>query len=399
MTELFEYQNNLLKNVPTQWKRYVYNRLQKSGRLTGIKGLRGVGKTILLLQYLLEHKKGNDILYVTAEHPYFYTNSLYDLAQEFVKYGGRELIVDEVHKYPGWSRELKLIYDSQPQLKILFSSSSALDLYRGEADLSRRLQKIELYGMSFREFLAFQHKLNFKTYELEEIFKKHQEISATITKDINILPLFQEYLKFGYFPFRYDFQEDEAFISAIYRVINVVLENDLAWIEDYSARNVMKLKKLTGVMAELVPYEPNISQIAKKLEIGRTTLYTYLKNMHDAGILRLLYKPGRGTSKLQKPAKIFFENPGFLFALSKQPEKGTIRELFLANQLENAGYQVNISKDKADFLVDEKYTIEVGGKNKNTSQIKSLDDAFLAMDDVESGFANSIPLWLFGFLY
>ncbi|MFO7879370.1 MAG: AAA family ATPase [Bacteroidales bacterium] len=399
MTELFDYQINLLKNVPTDWKRYIYPKLKNTGRLLGIKGLRGVGKTVMLLQYLLENNKANNMLYVTAEHPYFYTNSLFDLAQEFAKYGGRELIIDEVHKYPQWSRELKLIYDSQPQLKILFSSSSALDLYRGEADLSRRLHKIELYGLSFREFLAFQHNLNFKPYGLHELIENHQEISATITKEINILPLFQEYLKFGYFPFRNEFPEDEAFFSAIYRVINVVLENDLAWIEDYSARNVMKLKKLTGVMAELVPYEPNISHIAKKLEIGRTTLYTYLKNMHDADILRLMYKPGRGTSELQKPAKIYFENPAFLFALAKQPEKGTIRELFFANQLENAGHHVNISKDKADFLLNEKFTFEVGGKNKGIKQIKNIDNSFLAVDDIESGFAKVIPLWLFGFLY
>ncbi len=399
MKELITFQNNLLRKVPDKWYRYLFYVLEKNNRLTGIKGLRGVGKTTMLLQYLAHHyvdrAKG---LYVTADHPYFYEHSLLDIATEWENYGGKLILIDEIHKYSKWSQQIKLIYDGLPGLKVIITGSSAMELFRGEADLSRRLISHTLNGLSYREYLEFFHDVHFRTYSLDEILKDHREIASDILEKVKILPLFNDYLEHGYFPF-YKEIENNTLSTRLLQVINTVLESDLAWIEGYNRAHIEKLKKLLGVIARVAPFKPNIAKIAERLNIGRVTLYEYLQNMKDAGIINTVNRPGKGLSGLQKPEKIYFENTVYAYAFQHTPEAGTIRETFFVNQLLNAGYHVNLSPEKADFLVNEKYTIEVGGKNKNKNQIRNIQDSYLAMADVEYGFANSIPLWLFGFLY
>lgn len=398
MESLFSYQNNLLGQTTGTWKRYLFPKLRTEEKLLGLKGLRGVGKTTLLLQYLqLKNLPPAGGLYVTADHPYFYQNSLFDLAGTFYSHSGELLLVDEVHKYANWSRELKLIHDGFPNLKLIFTSSSALDLYRGESDLSRRLIIQNLEGLSFREYLSLTQGLDFGPFTLEEIFSNHQTITREITAKIHPLPFFQEYLKAGYFPMVKN-QSSTTINERIFQIINTVLESDLAFSKDYSAANILKIKKLLGVIAFTVPFEPNISKIAVKLGLGRTTVYSFLAHLQDAKIIRLMNKPNRGINYLQKPDKIYFENTNFAFALQTQPNQGAIRETFFTNQLANSGSIIQLS-EKGDFLIDEKWTAEIGGKSKEDSQIKSLENSFLALDEIETGFANRIPLWLFGFLY
>jgi uncharacterized protein len=400
MEDLLIYQANLLKNLPTTWHRFLYFQLPENERLLGIKGLRGVGKSTLLLQLLSKKlSEGKKAMYVTVEHPYFYKNSLFELVTTWYSFGGRYFFIDEIHKYPNWSRELKLIYDGFPDLKVVFTSSSALDLYKGESDLSRRLAVKVLPGLSFREFLEFNHRQSLSKLNLEELINHPLEISQSIFKQLEkpILPLFKEYLQTGYFPLTLEYSSDQI-LQRLIRIINAVLESDLAQIQGFSADNLIKIKQLLGVIAESVPFEPNISKLAEKMHLGRQTINIYLKNLEDAKILHLLYEKSSGISLLQKPAKIYFENSNFLFSFQGSPSIGTIRETFFLNQLKNSGHRLSLAK-KGDFVVNENLTFEIGGKNKENTQIKSIERAYLALDDIEIGLGQKIPLWLFGFLY
>lgn len=399
MDQLFSYQNKLLEQTPGEWYRSMFRQLEWEQRLLGIKGLRGVGKTTLLLQYLKHHyPEPESALYVTADDPWFYNRSLAELIEEWHKYGGKLLLVDEVHKYPNWSRELKVGYDGHPDMRFIFTASSAFDVFKGEADLSRRAIVRDIPGMSFREYLHFAHGLEFDTVSLNQLLKEGPKLTKMIKKELKPLPLFNEYLQQGYFPFSGK-EEDwrlsrEKFIS----IVNVTLETDLAFVEDYSASNILKIKKLLGVIADSAPFEPNISKIAKKLKIGRNTVYNFLKHLEDTGILRLQYKRGSGITALQKPEKVYFENPNIAMAYGNASDKGALRETFFINQLHNAGYKVNLA-EKGDFIVEDQYVFEVGGKNKQAGQVKEVPESRLALDEIEYAFGNKIPLWMFGFLY
>lgn len=398
MEELISFQNNLLAQVSNDKFRYLYGQLKTGERLLGIKGLRGVGKTTLLLQYLANSYPNKEKgLYVTADHPYFYTDSLFGLASQWHSYGGELLLIDEVHKYPNWSRELKLIYDGFPRMQVLFTSSSALDLYRGESDLSRRLVTQFLHGMSFREFLYIKYGFDFEVLGLADVLKFHGEATRQVTSEIKVLPLFKEYLNSGYFPFAHA-GDSSGFGLKLLHVINTVLETDLAFAQDYSVSNIVKIKKLLGVIAVSAPFEPNISSIAQKLQIGRNTVASFLHHLEDAQILSLANKPNKGVSHLQKPDKIYFENTNFTYSFQQSPKIGSVPETFFFNQLRNAGHRVNLSPT-GDFLVNEAQTFEIGGKNKAQKQIAGTPDAYIAMDETEAGIGNRIPLWLFGFLY
>lgn len=390
--------NILLKNTEDSHYRYLYSRVNWDQRMIAIKGARGVGKTTMMLQHIkFGIKEIDKAIYVSADHPWFYNNSLLDLAQNFAKYGGKYLFIDEVHKYPNWSRELKTIYDGNPELKIVFSASSVLDIYRGEADLSRRVITYQLNGMSFREYLKMQKNLNFTSYSFTEIVGNHQEITRELLKKIKPLPLFKEYLERGYFPYSFESAKGEYYIK-LNQTINTIIENDLAFVEGYSAGSVIKLKKLLGVIAESVPFHPNISALSAKLNISRDVIYNYLEHLRKAKILNFIHSAGKGVSTLQKPDKIYLENTNINFALREHPDKGNVRETFALNQLLNAGVEVASPKN-GDFLVDSRYVLEIGGKSKKGKQIKDIKEAYIISDEMEYGFGNHIPLWLLGFLY
>lgn len=396
MNTLFEFQENILRSVKNDFRRYLHNHINWKQRMIGIKGPRGAGKTTLMLQYL-KYDLGlpSEALYITADHTWFYTHTLLDTATDWYKQGGKILFIDEVHKYQNWSVELKNIYDGLPEMQIIFSASSALDIYRGEADLSRRVVSYLLAGLSFREFLIFTHEVNFDVVKIEDIISNHRSLSRRITETFRPLPAFRKYLEVGYLPII--IEGEYSYRMKLNQVINTIVDSDLAHIVSYNSGTADKVKRLLGVIAESVPFKPNIAALARKLDLSRDSVYQYIYQLKDARLLNTLSSEGKGVSTLQKPDKIYLENTNLAFALKEQPNIGNIRETFVLNQLLNAGMKVN-SPNAGDFTVDE-LTIEVGGKSKNTSQVKHLDNYLIASDDIETGGGNKVPIWLFGFLY
>jgi len=402
MDELFEFQEEVLTAVDDTFYRYLFEKIDWDQRLFGILGLRGTGKTTMLLQYL-KFKVGetnrNQSLYVTADHTWFYDHTLTDLASQFVKYGGKRLLIDEIHKYPNWSRELKNIYDRHSQLQVIFTASSALDILKGEADLSRRAITYELTGLSFREYINIESSSKIPPVSLDKLINQSSRDQLNITDDVRPLPFFKEYLKRGYFPFSL-MEKEGIFLQKLNQIINTVLEVDLQLIEQYSAANTLKIKKLLGVVSESAPFEPNITKLASRLGMGRDTIKTYLANLDAARLLNLMTRHSKGVASLQKPDKIYLENTNFSHALKNNPNVGTIRETFFVNQLRNAGHRVELATSgSGDFIVDGKVTFEIGGLSKDSSQISETDNAWLVIDELEKPYLNRIPLWYFGCLY
>ncbi len=398
MDELYQYQEEILEKISDNFFRSLYHELNWNSRFLGITGLRGVGKTTMLLQFLkYDAPDRNKTLYVTADHPWFYDDSLLELAQNFSRYGGTHLLIDEIHRYPNWSREIKNIYDGLPDLQVIFTASSMLNLLKGESDLSRRALNKELTGLSFREYLELRYGHSFPAISIERLLENPEETADSVLKKLKPLPAFRDYLQSGYFPFSVT-QQKESFRQLLNQVINAVLEVDMQLVEDYSASNTIKVKKLLGVIAESVPFEPNISKIAERLEMGRDTVKTYLNNLERARMLNLLSRSTKGVAALQKPDKIYLENTNLSYALKSNPQAGTIRETLFVNQLRNAGNSVELAKS-GDFIVNRKLTFEVGGPSKDNKQIRETDNAYLALDELEHPYLNRIPLWLFGFLY
>ncbi len=398
MEVLYGFHDNLIKQVSDSFFRFLMQTIRWEQRMLAVKGPRGSGKTTLMLQYIRYFLKAprEKALYVTADHYWFYTHNLVETADEFYKNGGRYLFIDEVHKYPNWSRELKNIYDGYPDLRVVFSSSSALDIYRGEADLSRRVITYELPGLSFREFLNLEGGLDFPALTWEDLTRNPNEIASDIVHNIQPLPLFKRYLKYGYFPFYTESSPEELSVR-LSQTINTVVETDLAFIQGYSQGTAFKVKKLLGVLAESVPFKPNISALARKLEVSRETIYGWFVHLENARMLNLLSAKGKGLSVLQKPEKVYLENTNLAFAMKPYPDPGANRETFLLNQLVNAKHDVTLPST-GDFYVSGVH-IEVGGKSKNASQVKNQASYLVAADNIEVGFGTKIPLWLFGFLY
>lgn len=404
MENLLEISGRLIKSVNKKFIRSLYLSINWETRLIEIRGARGVGKTTLMLQRASNlQEKADSILYVSLDNVYFYKNKLTDLCDYFYKYGGKYLFIDEVHKYPkkekglDWSQEIKNIYDSYTELNIIYSGSSILQLYKGEGDLSRRKASYQLSGLSFREHLEFNGIIKYPNISLENIFRKHDTIAQEITSSIKILPHFQNYLKFGVYPF-YKEAKDK-FFDRINNVINVIIETDIPSVSDINFETVLRLKKLFSLLAVSSPFTPNLSKLAAQLFIADyRTLINYLNFLEKAELIKTLSaKPG-GDRILNKPDKVFLNNTNLMHGIAlENVNKGTERETFLLNQL-SYGHQVNHPK-QGDFIIDFKYTLEVGGKSKTNKQVANIPDSYIAMDGIETGFGNKIPLWLFGFLY
>lgn len=397
MEALFEFQDALVMGIEPDFQRYLHDKINWNQRMIGVKGPRGAGKTTLLLQHLKFYLIKNNVsaLYVTADHPWFYKNSLLDTAMLWFRNGGEVLFIDEVHKYPNWSSELKNIYDGIPTLKVVFSASSALDIYRGQADLSRRVVSYSLPGLSFREYLKFTGAGDFSSYSLEDIQQNHREIALDIASKIRPLVHFQKYLKRGYLPI---FVEGEnEYLPKLEQIINAVVDTDLAYISSYNAGTAIKVKKLLGVIAESVPFKPNISALSNQLDISRDRILEHIYQLRDARILNVLTVQGKGVSRLQKPDKLFLENTNLSYSMNPVPDIGNLRETFLLNQLLNARLEV-FEPEFGDFFVNG-LTLEVGGKNKYSKQVSDSTNYLIASDGIETGWGSKIPLWLFGFLY
>ncbi|MDR1610890.1 MAG: AAA family ATPase [Candidatus Symbiothrix sp.] len=398
MEELFEWFYRQLKKTDMYLVRYLSPFINWDSRLLSISGARGTGKTTMILQYI-KSTYGNtprDVLYTSLDHLWFSSNRLYDLAVEFDKMGGRVLFLDEVHKYPNWSQEIKNIYDGFPDLKVVISGSSMLKIYRGYADLSRRLVHYLLEGMSFREYLKMEYKLDFQKISLEDILKNHVEIASAVIEKIKPIPAFNNYLKMGYYPY---YKEDKnAYHLKLANTINLVLESDLPAIENIELYSIANIKKLLWIISTLVPFTPNISELSSQIGISRNSLLNFLDILERAGLINLLTSDSKGINQLTKPEKIYLNNTNQIFTLGGDKSNvGNIRETFFFNQLK-AVSNVNYTKI-TDFLVDDKYLFEVGGKSKGFRQIAGIENSYLAVDNTEYGFGNKIPLWLFGFLY
>ncbi len=396
METLFEFQENILRQIKNDFRRYLHDQINWKHRMIGIKGPRGAGKTTLMLQHLkYDLETPPEALYITADHNWFYNHNLFDVANDWYKQGGKILFIDEVHKYQNWSVELKNIYDGLPEMKVVFSASSALDIYRGEADLSRRVMTYLLAGLSFREFLLFTRGISFKAINIDNINKNHQSLSRMITKDFRPLPEFRRYLEVGYLPII--IEGEDTYLMKLKQVINTIVDIDLSYIASYNSGTAIKVKKLLGVIAESVPFKPNIASLARKLDLSRDSVYQYIYQLRDARLLNTINSEGKGVSTLQKPDKIFLENSNLAYALKDKPDIGNVRETFVLNQLLNAGLTVS-SPVEGDFFTNG-LTIEVGGKGKNSKQVKHLDNYIIASDNLETGSGNKVPVWLFGFLY
>lgn len=397
MTTLFEKHLRKINATPMHFTRSIMDTIHWEARLIGIKGARGVGKTTLLLQYI---KKNLPIdkatLYVSLDSIWFAENTLSALADQFVKQGGNYLFLDEVHKYPNWSQELKNIYDDYPELKIVFTASSLLEILNARADLSRRAVVYTMQGLSYREYVNLNLGLQLPKYTLSEILDQHVSIASEINKKIKPLQYFNDYLHHGYYPF---FQEvPELYFYRIEEVLNLILEIELPLLRKVEVAYIAKLRQLLLIISQSVPFVPNVSKLSERIGVNRNTFVSYLYFLEEAHITRNLYKDAKGITQLQKPNKIYLENTNLQYALSPdQANIGTIRETFFLNQV-SVHHKLEYI-DESDFLVDHQYIFEIGGKSKNHKQIKNLKQSYLALDDLEYGMANKIPLWLFGFLY
>jgi predicted AAA+ superfamily ATPase len=397
MEKLFNEQRILLEDTDLKFERYLMDELPWKERLLGIQGFRGVGKTTLLLQYIKKNYSGSEkALYVSLDNFYFADNSLVDFAGSFVAKGGEHLFLDEVHKYKNWAVELKNIYDLYKNLKVTFTASSLLEILNSKADLSRRAVVFFMHGLSFREYLNFVLGTDFKPYGLNDILANHQQIAAGILQGTKPLQYFNKYISKGYYPFF--MQGEKLYYHRLQSIVNMVIEIELPLLKGVDPGKIVKLKQLLYVIAQSAPFKPNISKLAGRIGVTRNTLVEYINHLADSKLLNKLFAGSAGISLLQKPDKLYLENTNLSFAISgDNSNTGNVRETFFFNQIIQR-HAISYPK-KGDFFVDNKYIFEIGGKNKSFKQIAGLENAYIAADDIEYGYGNKIPLWLFGFLY
>jgi predicted AAA+ superfamily ATPase len=397
MESIIERHFQRLSYINTDFIRSLAYQIDWDSRLIGIKGARGVGKTTLLLQYIKQHYGNSpEALYVSLDNIWFSEHKLSSLVDLFTKRGGKYLFLDEVHKYPSWSQEIKNIYDDYPQLQVVFTGSSLLEILNARADLSRRAIVYKMQGLSFREYLDMYYNISLPVISLDEIINNHPEITSNVLAKTKPLKYFPDYLKIGYYPF---YKESSMqYYPKLEEIIHLILEIELPLLRNIEIAYIRKIKQLLQIIASAAPFIPNIHKLSERIGITRNTLISYLYYLDEVRLIHSLYKDANGISRLQKPDKLFLENTNMAYALaSGNTSIGNMRETFFVNQL-NHSHQVEYAP-QGDFLIDGKYTFEVGGKKKTDKQIKEVQHAFVVSDDIEYGTGNKIPLWLFGLLY
>lgn len=379
----------MLSDTPVGFHRYMYDKIDWSDRLIGLKGPRGVGKTTLLLQRAKEFLDRNTTLLVNADDLYFTSHTLVDLADDFVRLGGKVLMIDEVHKYKEWSRELKLIYDYHKDLKVVFTGSSILDIEEGEADLSRRVVPYEMQGLSFREYMKMFKGIDLPLLNLGDVLSN----KIVVPEGFHPYAYFNEYLRIGYYPF----SNESQFERRLMQVVNKTIEVDIPQYTDMTASAIRKLKRLMSIVSESVPFKPNLSSISQVLGISRNLLPEWFVYMEKAGLIMQLRDDTGGIRGLGKVDKVYIDNTALMYMLGREnTDIGNVRETFFLNQT-RVMHDV-ITSSVSDFQIG-KYTFEVGGKNKTQKQIAGVSDAFVVKDDIEIGYQNVIPLWVFGLMY
>jgi predicted AAA+ superfamily ATPase len=399
MEALFEKFYKRLHAVNIEFTRQIMQEIEwDEARLIGIKGARGVGKTTLLLQYIKLHLPYQDgqTLYVSLDNLYFNQHNLYNLAEQFEQHGGKYLFIDEVHYYQNWSQELKNIYDDFPTLRVVFTGSSMLEILNARADLSRRAIIYSMRGLSFREYLSLQKVETFLHHKLEDLVENHIDIAQDVNSKIKPLQWFPRYLSSGYYPY---FTESESlYAQKVEEVVRMMLEIELPILRGLENLYIGKIKQLLLAIAESAPFSPNVSKLAERIGINRNTLINYLNNLNEVGLTSHLFYQNQGITRLQKPEKIYLENTNLMYALNPSNSNiGIVRETFFMNQLSQI-HQISLP-NRGDFLIDNQYTFEIGGKSKGKKQIQSVEMSYIAKDDIEIGSGINIPLWLFGFLY
>jgi len=399
MEKLIERSTRKINSFSQLFERYLFSKINWNNRLISIKGARGTGKTTLLLQYAKKlQKEQQNVIYIAMDDLFFLKNNLLELAEKFEQLGGTHLLLDEVHKYPNWSREIKLIYDDLPNLKVVFTSSSILEIFKSESDLSRRVVNYDMKELSLREYLYIGKKQEIETYSLEEILKNHTQIASDLLQSIKPIPVFNDYLKYGVYPY---FQEDiDSYHQKVRNTINLIIDIDIHAVENIDYQLLTKLKKLLFMISTNVPFTVNVSKLSEIIGVSRPTLIHALSILERARLIFQLNKSNKGIGVLTKPEKVYLNNTNLAYALALADEHvniGSNRETFFVNQLSGL-HKVNLS-DKADFIIDDTYTFEVGGKNKKQLQIKGISDSYIVKDSIEIGFGNTIPLYLFGLMY
>lgn len=389
--------NQLLTTVSTKFVRYLSEQIDWKWKLNGIIGARGTGKTTLLLQQLKKnHGTSFEAIYISLDDLYFTVHSLLEFVEQFRNKGGRFLYIDEVHKYKNWAIEIKNIYDIYPDIYIVFTGSSIIDILKQNVDLSRRAVIYYLHGLSLREYLSFLGIGEIKSIALSDILKNHTTIASEIITKINPLQYFDDYLKWGYYPFF--IENKKLYFRRLEQIINQIIESDLNFIEGYDTKNTPKIKQLLYILSTNVPFKPNIVKLSEKTGIHRNTLVSYIHYLEKAQIINAVYPAGISISILQKPEKIYLNNTNLSYLLAEEtPNQGNLRETFFLNQVKTI-YKVKIPKS-GDFVLDENYIFEIGGKKKTSAQIINEKNAFVISDNILIGAYHKIPLWLFGFLY
>ena len=398
MDTLFKKHRILVSQVSMAIVRQMMDSINWEKQLVSIRGSRGVGKTTLMRQYIKQKYGVNagEALYCVMDSMYFTNHTLLEVAERFHLMGGKHLFLDEVHKYPTWSKELKEIIDLWPDLKITFTGSSLLQILNADADLSRRVLSYEMAGLSFREYLRFYKGIDFPSYSLNEILNDADSICEKVCKACHPQALFEEYLRVGYYPF-YDGDEQEYY-SRIENVVSFIIDQEMTQFCGVEPAYTRKLKAMLLFLANNVPYDVSIAKLSSYLEINKNTVLSYLSSMQKAELLCLLFTDNKSVTKMQKPDKIYLHNPNMLYALSTEEKVGTVRECFVVNQLSN-NHTVEYGKAQGDFKIDGHIVIEVGGKDKSFDQIADIPNSYILADSMEFPIGKKLPLWLVGFLY
>jgi len=399
MQALYSTYSRLVEGTDCRYQRYLYTEIDWQERLIGIKGARGVGKTTMLLQHIkLSFKDLSSAFYASLDHIWFSNHTLLELVEYLYTHGVTHLFLDEVHRYLTWVREIKNIYDSYPDMHIVFTGSSLLEIGQAEADLSRRLRTYELRGLSFREYLAINGIAELPVFALDDILTSHMQITASLVSKLKLLPHFEKYIQKGYYPFHLEATSADSYNERLRQVINTVIAYDIPAVEkDINYETLVKAKRLLMILAQTVPFTPNISTLCATLSTTRNQIIRLLSLLERSALIRQLFAEGKKLKTLGKPNKILFDNPDLMMVLAQPADTGTVRESFFAAML--APQHSLHYPPHGDILVDEKFLFEIGGQNKGFGQIRIIPDSYVVADGIETGFGNKIPLWLFGFLY